>query len=82
MRYLILFIMLTGCISAEQRLAERDALEEKECLELGFKPNTEGFATCRLNIRSIKAQEEGAMASKYGAIQMMQQNMRYHQTMR
>jgi len=59
MRYFIL-LLLAGCTPENGEALQRfgDALqgkqdEIKECEKLGFKPDTEAFANCRLQIRAM-----------------------------
>ncbi len=58
----ILLLMTTGCISQEQARWERDNREIAECQRLGYQPNTERMANCRLQLRMIDAQEDQAKA--------------------
>lgn len=55
-------LLTTGCISNEQARWERDNREINECMRLGYTPNTERMANCRLQLRMIEAQEDQAKA--------------------
>lgn len=61
---IILLLILTSCVSQEQR----DAAEIAQCTDLGFKPKTTEFGNCRLQLKSIQAQDKTARATAYGAI--------------
>ncbi|MGV8996825.1 MAG: hypothetical protein ACOH12_07765 [Parvibaculaceae bacterium] len=54
------FLLLAGCVSAEQQ-ARWDAAQMQadtaECARLGFKAGTEGLSNCILKLREIRAQE-------------------------
>ena len=44
---------------AERQAAEQAqrAADEQECVDLGFEPQTEGFADCLLKLRELRAME-------------------------
>jgi hypothetical protein len=69
MRYVgvALLLVLSGCVSPEQAAWERDQYEMNECMRLGFQPGTVEFANCRLQMRSIAAQQDAADASRDAA---------------
>ena len=55
---------LTACASdpaAEQ--ARIDAIDNQNCIDLGFKPGTEAYGNCRLKLKEIRAQEEAKNAN-------------------
>ena len=45
-----------GDPAAEQ--ARIDALDNQNCIDLGFKPGTEAYGNCRLKLKEIRAQED------------------------
>tara|TARA_R110000824_G_scaffold390760_19_gene588035 strand:- start:5071 stop:5358 length:288 start_codon:yes stop_codon:yes gene_type:complete len=45
-----------GDPTAEQ--ARLDATDHQNCLDLGFKPDTEAYGNCRLKLREIRANQE------------------------
>lgn len=76
MRYsVIALLLLAGCVNTEAAKAKREQAEIAECTKLGFKPDTEKFAECRLSLRSIAASQAGAAAAAYGASQQTYHNI-------
>lgn len=71
MRYLFLvsLVLLTSCVSAEERARRQNESEIAECTRMGFKEKTEAFANCRLQLRSISANQATARAAATGAAQ-------------
>lgn len=67
--------VLAGCKTTEEKAAEAAADEIRQCSELGLKPKSEAFATCRLAVRQLKEQEEANRVSKYMAWQGMNANV-------
>ena len=51
-------LLLAGCVSS-QEIALAD---DRECVQLGFEPGTEGYGNCRLKLREIRALERQALA--------------------
>ncbi len=52
---------LAGCMSPEERAARAasiKAADKQECLELGFRPESENFALCMLHLREIRTMEQ------------------------
>lgn len=45
-----------GDPAAEQ--ARLDATDHQNCLDLGFKPDTEAYGNCRLKLKEIRAKQE------------------------
>jgi hypothetical protein len=45
-----------GDPAAEQ--ARLDAIDNQNCIDLGFKPHTEAYGNCRLKLKEIRAQEQ------------------------
>jgi len=58
-------LLLSACVTAE----EIAAADNRECIELGFEPGTEGYGNCRLKLREIRALEHQALAvqNAYGS---------------
>lgn len=54
MRYLVLCVLLAGCMSPEQR--EQQVINQ--CQHLGFQYNTPEFSQCRLQIGLAREQME------------------------
>lgn len=54
---------LSAC--ASDRAAEQariDAIDNQNCIDLGFKPGTEAYGNCRLKLKEIRAQEDAKNA--------------------
>ena len=63
--FLFPLLLLAACASSEEIAAERDAIDHQECVELGFEPGTEAYGNCRLELRSIRAQEMAALTMSH-----------------
>ncbi len=51
-------LSLAACASdkpAEQ--ARIDSIDNQNCIDLGFQPNTEAYGNCRLKLKEIRAQQ-------------------------
>lgn len=51
-------LSLAAC--ASDRAAEQariDSIDNQNCIDLGFKPNTEAYGNCRLKLKEIRAQQ-------------------------
>jgi hypothetical protein len=62
--FLALGMTLSACAgdpAAEQ--ARIDAIDNQNCIDLGFKPGTEPYGNCRLKLKEIRAQEEAKNAN-------------------
>lgn len=62
--FLVLCLGLSACAgdpAAEQ--ARLDAIDNQNCIDLGFKPGTEAFGNCRLKLKEIRAQEDAKNTS-------------------
>ena len=62
---LILIIFLSSCVSQqalEERAALRDKFDHEECIKLSFIEGTEAYGTCRLTLKSIRAQDKNTDA--------------------
>lgn len=67
MRYVLLttVLALAGCISAEEQAARIDAADHAYCERLGFKPGSEAFGGCRLQVMQLRAQQSTAASARY-----------------
>lgn len=68
-------VLLSACVSPAEIEARQAALDEAECVKLGFTPGTEGFGNCRLQLRILRAQESGAAAARSNNAMQTQQNI-------
>lgn len=62
-------LLLSGCATeAERQAAEQAqrAADEQECRDLGFQPQTEGFADCLLKLRELRAMERSGSGMGVG----------------
>ena len=53
-------LFMSSCASQleiEERQALRDKIDQEECMSLGFIEGTEAYGSCRLTLKSIRAQE-------------------------
>ncbi len=66
---LTILFLIAGCVSPEERERQQEAYERSECHKLGFEDGTEKMSECRLQVRSIQAQQRAAWGSVYGATQ-------------
>ena len=62
---LTLIIFLSSCVSQqalEERAALRDKIDHEECIKLSFIEGTEAYGSCRLTLKSIRAQDKNTEA--------------------
>lgn len=57
---------LAACSDPAAEQARLDALDHKDCVELGFEPNTEAYGNCRLKMKEIRAKEENNRSPNVG----------------
>lgn len=60
---LALGLSLSACAgdpAVEQ--ARIDAIDNQNCIDLGFKPGTEAYGNCRLKLKEIRAQQDAKNA--------------------
>lgn len=50
---------LAACADRAAEQARLDAVDNKNCMDLGFKPDTEAYGNCRLKLKEIRAKQEG-----------------------
>ena len=50
---------LAACADPAAEQARLDAIDNKDCMDLGFKPDTEAYGNCRLKLKEIRAKQEG-----------------------
>lgn len=69
-----LAVVLAGCSSDQidkfywlPTKAEREAADSAKCVELGFKPGTEGHGNCRLQLEQIRATKQATNAADASA---------------
>ena len=48
-------LALGACVDPAARQAQLDSEDNQSCLELGFKPGTDAYGNCRLQLREIRA---------------------------
>ncbi|MBI1263067.1 MAG: hypothetical protein GC184_15220 [Rhizobiales bacterium] len=56
-------LFLMGCETAADRAAEQarlDAIDSKNCTDLGFKQGTEAYGNCMLKMRELRAESKGS----------------------
>lgn len=59
-------LALAACADPQAEQARLDALDHKNCTDLGFEPGTEAYGNCRLKMREIRAKEEGSRSPNIG----------------
>ncbi len=65
---IVVISALSGCVSPQVVAARQAAEDNAECVSLGFKPGTEAFGNCRLQLRSIRAMEALTDAAREAAM--------------
>ncbi len=55
--------MLAACADPAAEQARRDAVDNQDCLDLGFKPGSEAYGNCRLKLKEIRAKDESTRSS-------------------
>mgnify|MGYP003312211198 FL=1 len=67
----LICIFFIGCatnLTKEERLALEAKIDHEECLNLGFKEDTEAYGGCRLTLKSIRAQDKTTQAIKRNSL--------------
>lgn len=54
--------LMPACVPMDQLIITQEQYETKECVGLGFKPGTDAFANCRLQLRAIDVERSKAQA--------------------
>lgn len=57
---------LAACSDPAAEQARLDAIDHKNCMELGFEPDTEAYGNCRLKMKEIRAKEEANRSPNVG----------------
>jgi hypothetical protein len=63
---LMLPLAITACADPAAEQARLDAEDHKNCVELGFEPNTEAYGNCRLKMKEIRAKENANRSPNVG----------------
>lgn len=63
---LALPLALAACGDPAAEQARLDAIDHKNCVDLGFEPNSEAYGNCRLKMKEIRAKEEGSRSPNVG----------------
>ncbi len=63
---LTMLIIVTSCVSREERAKRMAAIEVQTCEKLRFKLGTEAFGNCRLQVRQIEAIKAANAAIRHG----------------
>lgn len=53
---------LAACADPAAEQARLDAVDNQNCVDLGFKPGTEPYGNCRLKLKEIRAKQEGSQS--------------------
>ena len=62
---ILIALFFSSCVSQqalEERAALRDKVDHEECLKLSFIEGTEAYGSCRLTLKSIRAQDKNTDA--------------------
>ncbi|MBX3507793.1 hypothetical protein [Parvibaculum sp.] len=59
-------LVLAACTDPVAEQARIDAIDHKNCTDLGFEPNTEAYGNCRLKMKEIRAKEEARRSPNVG----------------
>ncbi|MEX0840387.1 MAG: hypothetical protein WD034_12720 [Parvibaculum sp.] len=59
-------LALAACADQEAEQARLDAIDHRNCADLGFEPGTEAYGNCRLKMKEIRAKEEGNRSPNIG----------------
>jgi hypothetical protein len=55
-----LSLAVSACTSQADRAAEQarlDAIDNRDCTDLGFKPGSDAYGNCRLKLKEIRAKQ-------------------------
>ncbi len=53
-------LLATACADPAAEKARLDAVDNQNCIDLGFKPGTEAYGNCRLKLKEIRAKNESS----------------------
>jgi hypothetical protein len=53
-------LALAGCKTTAERQAERQIADHAKCVSYGFKPETEGYASCLMRLDTARDEEAAA----------------------
>lgn len=53
---LIFFLLPTGCMSKEERLAAANDKDDQQCLSYGAQKGTDAYVTCRAQLEAARRQ--------------------------
>ncbi|MBW7965303.1 hypothetical protein [Bradyrhizobium sp. BR 10261] len=57
----LFLLLLTGCMSAEERTARNEAQDDQACLSYGAKKGTESYVNCRAQLEGSRRQADAAI---------------------
>jgi len=58
-------LLATACADPAAEQARLDAVDNQNCIDLGFKPGTEPYGNCRLKLKEIRAKEAGTQSPNF-----------------
>jgi hypothetical protein len=58
----IIGLLAAACADPAAEQARLDAVDNQNCIDLGFKPGTEPYGNCRLKLKEIRAKEAGSQS--------------------
>jgi hypothetical protein len=53
-------LLLSACMSREERQARLDVQDDAKCQSLGAQPGTDAYVNCRVSMANVHAQEEAS----------------------
>jgi hypothetical protein len=62
-----ILLLLTGCMSSEERMAANNAKDDQACLSYGAKPGTDAYVTCRAQLEGARRQADAAEDAAWDA---------------
>ena len=55
-------LLAAACADPAAEKARLDAVDNQNCIDLGFKPGTEPYGNCRLKLKEIRAKNESSQS--------------------
>jgi predicted ATPase len=53
-------LLLTGCITAQERAAQLDLVEDQQCQSYGAKPGSDAYVACRTQVANQRSANRAA----------------------
>lgn len=63
----VFMLLLTGCMSKEERMAAANAKDDQHCLSYGAQKGTDAYVNCRAQLEASRRQADAAVSAARAA---------------